>query len=131
MSIRTTLLVMALTVTASALAQEPTFTYTSSSGTTLKGHLKCLSQDGKMSVTEPQDGNVFAVDISEVESMVLTKRQPPYTTKCSSYSNVEVVLSDKSKVAGCLSPYEVQFVTPKTTMQSVTTSTGKFVRDKQ
>ena len=122
----------ALAFTVNALAQEPMFTFTSESGKISKGHFTGGSREsGKMSITDEQDGNIFEVEYSKIESLALTKRQPPYTTKCSSYSKVVVVLSGGSKMEGCIGPYSVEFVTGNATMQSVTTSVGKFVKEKQ
>lgn len=115
---------------ASVATQEVTFTYTSPGGKKLVGHFVCRGDNKDIASLIDEEGTQYNVPFEKIDSMVLTERKPPYSGKCSSWSKAVVTFSDGSTVQGCLGPYTIEFVTETVTISSVSTSKGKFVRNK-
>jgi len=110
------------------LAQGPTFTFTPAHGNAIKGGY--FSPRGPISFTDQYDGNVYMIEPSKIESIVLTARTPPFTSKCGTASRAIITLTDHTREHGCFGPAPVAFIGSPGSIASVGSVIGKFVREK-
>ena len=125
--------IAALLVASYAPAQtkssDPSFTFTPSHGNKItQGR---FSPGGSISFIDQFDGSASSIEISKIERIVMTPRKAPYDSTCGASPEVIVTFVDGSRQRGCFAPGAPLAFIGSAAITSVSSTTGKFVREKR